>query len=176
MEKTNIYGHICPIDYDEWPVWANFLTIDRNGEVLFSEKIPVYLEGYWICSDGKTMVVKGNKVHKTNFNQLIWEKMKEQEQATQPQPQKNDCYTCKHRKSILGSAHSACSVFGDVNPLMIELLYLAGKSIRIRNGDDVLLEVDEYGARMGWAAWPINFDPTWITCRLPLLEDDTQPE
>ncbi len=68
---------------------------------------------------------------------------------------KHNCYTCRHRRQALGSAHSACALIG--GPNSIESLACA---IAIVTPDGI--EVNEHGRRNGWATWPINFDPIWI--------------
>jgi hypothetical protein len=35
------------------------------------------------------------------------------------------------------------------------------------NGN-TFLEFDSYGTRKGWCAWPMNFDPIWVECYLPI--------
>jgi hypothetical protein len=41
------------------------------------------------------------------------------------------------------------------------------------NDDENLLEINEHGFKNGWATWPVNFDPIWIKCTLPMpIEED----
>jgi len=35
------------------------------------------------------------------------------------------------------------------------------------NGN-TFLEFDSYGTRKGWCTWPVNFDPIWVECYLPI--------
>ena len=49
----------------------------------------------------------------------------------------NECYSCKHRRSIQGDAHSACAK------------------------PDPEMKGDAHGIRNGWFMYPLNFDPVW---------------
>ncbi len=49
----------------------------------------------------------------------------------------NECYSCKFRKKIPGSAHSHCA-----NP-------------------DPFMEGNQHGIDNGWFIYPLNFDPAW---------------
>jgi hypothetical protein len=48
------------------------------------------------------------------------------------------CYSCIHRGTILGDAHSRC----------------ANKSAKVKG--------HEIGIRGEWFMWPFNFDPVWL--------------
>lgn len=50
-----------------------------------------------------------------------------------------ECYSCEHRRTIPGDAHTLCS-----NP-------------------DPEMTGDEHGIKSGWFAYPYNFDPVWKT-------------
>ena len=65
---------------------------------------------------------------------------------------KNDCYTCPYREQVPGSAHSAC------------------KAIENNLGEaaKTLIKFDLHGVRNGWCFWPLNFDPVWVECYLPI--------
>ena len=52
-------------------------------------------------------------------------------------PQKK-CYSCVHRRSVPGSAHSMC-----IKP-------------------NALTQFDQHGVDSGWAMWPFDFDPAWL--------------
>lgn len=51
---------------------------------------------------------------------------------------KPNCYECKWRGEIPGDAHSTC-----------------GNRTASVSGN-------KHGIRMGWFAWPWNFDPVWL--------------
>lgn len=70
---------------------------------------------------------------------------------------------------MAGSAHSQCfhPVLGD-DRWKFAMFTAMGKIPKIAVDDEVLFDINPQGIRGGWATWPINFDPTWITCKLPL--------
>ena len=84
---------------------------------------------------------------------------------------KPNCYDCKHRGSVVGSAHSSCkhpeaqkkedsmdellSIFASVGRLDPQIDFAAAESLGIRAKDA--------GIRNGWFNWPWNFDPVWLT-------------
>jgi hypothetical protein len=59
------------------------------------------------------------------------------------------CYSCKFRREIPGDAHSECA-----NPLIGEVNYGVKEKLNI--------SASPHGIRMGWFAWPYNFDPVWL--------------
>lgn len=50
---------------------------------------------------------------------------------------RTECYTCVHRRSIPGDAHSFCSK------------------------PDLEMKGNPHGIKSGWFFYPINFDPVW---------------
>lgn len=69
---------------------------------------------------------------------------------------KHNCYNCKYRGEVPGSAHSSCNVFedkycGDIFRFMFE-----------RNWQTDNLKMNPHGVKNGWAIWPIDFDPVWV--------------
>ena len=77
----------------------------------------------------------------------------------------SDCYKCKHRGDLVYDAHSKCehpAIVGGIG-----LLHLAGV-IKIKmKGGEPLVDINKHGKKNGWANWPVNFDPIWITkCHL----------
>jgi len=87
-----------------------------------------------------------------------------------------DCLSCLYRTRVAGSTHSSCkhpvvnelwnipfagvlAIVGGFTP-MIPILQVDEKVLP-------LLEIDPWGIQKGWAAWPYNYDPIWITrCEL----------
>lgn len=66
-------------------------------------------------------------------------------------PDQPKCYTCKHRGTVPGDAHSSC------NQGLHEYTH--------RNPDNTVnirVSLDPHGVRNGWAMWPFNFDPIWV--------------
>ena len=90
---------------------------------------------------------------------------------------KNDCYKCQFRKDVPGSAHIECAhpLIDGTLRIAIVLKAMADElpEITTRSGKKIL-EVNEYGFKNRWATWPINFDPTWVTCSLPLPENEEE--
>ena len=75
---------------------------------------------------------------------------------------KPNCFKCKHRGEVPGSAHSKChhpSTDKARDP-MIELVSMLGANISADVGLNV--KGDEYGISQGWFNWPYNFDPVWL--------------
>ena len=64
---------------------------------------------------------------------------------------KHDCYTCLHRGTLPGDAHSECT-----EGLKQCLSGLSKSEVTIR------VSLNPHGVRNGWAMWPFNFDPIWI--------------
>jgi hypothetical protein len=84
----------------------------------------------------------------------------------------NNCYNCPFRKPIAGNAHSQCTFFGEgVESFHIGLRLQVQPTKQFKNGDEVVLEFDPIGIENGWCMWPINFDPTWVKCNLPLNQE-----
>jgi hypothetical protein len=82
----------------------------------------------------------------------------------------NNCYKCQFRAEVPGSAHSQCK-----HPVAvssgIEVLrgIVAGREPYLTNNDEErVLEFSKCGISGGWCLWPINFDPTWVTCKLEI--------
>jgi hypothetical protein len=84
--------------------------------------------------------------------------------------EQNDCYKCPHRQSVPGSAHSRCTILGvGHESAAVGMAMATGKVIQIQDKDsNDLIEFSEHGIRNGWCMWPLNFDPVWLTCRLPI--------
>lgn len=80
----------------------------------------------------------------------------------------NNCHQCKHRRNIPGSAHIACGLLGDSLALLIAAKMAAGIVVQFQQDGVDLIEFNPVGIRGGWCLWPVNFDPTWVTCHLPV--------
>ncbi len=86
---------------------------------------------------------------------------------------KPNCYKCKHRGLVPGSAHSRCEhpVNSDGDPdSMSEIMAMFAS---VGRGGPVIgdtaielgISANEHGVRGGWFNWPFNFDPVWLeTC------------
>lgn len=82
---------------------------------------------------------------------------------------KPNCYKCKHRGTVLGSAHSSCNhpAFSDAlnDPLgqLMSIFGSVGRVPPVRAESDVVKVVgNPHGIRMGWFQHPYNFDPVWL--------------
>ena len=82
----------------------------------------------------------------------------------------NDCYKCKHRQRIPGSAHSACGLLQGREAIEVAMKMASGIIIQIQKEGVDLIEFDPVGIKGGWCLWPVDFDPTWVTCYLPVNE------
>jgi hypothetical protein len=80
--------------------------------------------------------------------------------------QKNDCYQCKHRHQVPGSAHSMCKAFPDNVGMLVLNEIARGALPTVEINGAVKLTFNPVGIEGGWCYWPVNFDPCWITCQL----------
>lgn len=82
---------------------------------------------------------------------------------------KPNCYECKFRRDIPGSAHSACAhpgIADQKNSPLAEMMAIfasvrratpmqgVSKTLHVRGNPD--------GVRRGWFCHPWNFDPVWL--------------
>lgn len=82
---------------------------------------------------------------------------------------KPNCYRCKHRSAVPGSAHSRCKhpafeVVGG-NPLG-ELMAVFASVGRVppvqQKPTGIVVRGSLHGIRRGWFNHPYNFDPVWL--------------
>lgn len=71
---------------------------------------------------------------------------------------KNKCYECKHRKDIMGDAHSSCNHPKALQEMMLSAMGPVADAIPGRMN----VRANTHGSKMGWFAWPFNFDPVWL--------------
>lgn len=90
---------------------------------------------------------------------------------------KNNCYNCKFRGTVPGSAHSSCKVIRETasdTPRAIELeMLLSTHMVEMtdQKTGEPMVKLNEHGIKNGWANWPIDFDPTWVeSCRFFLAD------
>ena len=92
---------------------------------------------------------------------------------------RDKCYTCRHRRPLPGSAHSACHHPATAATHRSPFMQLAG-TVGKRGGAELAamaqafdegpagamhtlgVEFAPQGVRNGWAVWPVNFDPVWL--------------
>ncbi|RUP42177.1 MAG: hypothetical protein EKK63_02450 [Acinetobacter sp.] len=82
-----------------------------------------------------------------------------------------NCYDCKFQGTVPGSAHSCCTFIPEDMRLKLMLLYLSGKQLVITQEESEepvpILNLDPHGIKNGWANWPVDFDPVWVSdCKL----------
>ena len=80
---------------------------------------------------------------------------------------KPDCYKCKYRKSVPGSAHSCCdhskcrNITGDALQKVLSILgSVRGGVPPLSTG--LKVKGNPKGIRGGWFNHPLNFDPLWL--------------
>lgn len=57
----------------------------------------------------------------------------------------NECYKCKFRTDLPGSAHSQCQA---------GLLTLGTNKVQV--------VANQHGINKGWFMWPFDYDPVWL--------------
>ena len=79
---------------------------------------------------------------------------------------KPDCYQCRHRGEVPGSAHSCCNHPAAGNgPNPFAILASVGRVtpvVNIGGAEKLNIEANPHGVRRGWFNWPYNFDPVWL--------------
>ena len=76
---------------------------------------------------------------------------------------KPNCYECKHRGKVPGSAHCSCNHPKNGRALespLGKMLEILGAGDPVETGLNV--RGSRHGIQMGWFAWPFNFDPVWL--------------
>lgn len=78
-----------------------------------------------------------------------------------------NCYECKWRREVPGSAHSRCThpSIGPINPMQ-ELMSIFASVGRVPpvvgNTKELAIKGNPRGIAGGWFNWPVNFDPIWL--------------
>ena len=83
---------------------------------------------------------------------------------------KPNCYECKHRGEVPGSAHSCCNhpitKADHDNPLakMLGIFAGVGRALPITGETARKLNIKGNACAIprGWFNWPFNFDPVWL--------------
>ena len=85
--------------------------------------------------------------------------------------QKPNCYNCKFRTTVPGSAHSCCTVIRetakelgmeDSRAVSLETLISLGHAEVKSQSDQSAVKLNPHGVKNGWAAWPLDYDPIWV--------------
>jgi len=94
---------------------------------------------------------------------------------------KSDCYKCKHRGDLAGSAHSRCNhpaFQWTANPAMdvMAILSSVGRVPPVRaTAEGIEVAGNPHGVRHGWFNHPWNFDPVWLEKCTGHEDDDSRP-
>ena len=82
---------------------------------------------------------------------------------------KPNCYDCKHRRNLAGSAHSSCqhpSLQRVTDDPMLQLMGIfasVGRAPKILISNKQLnVKGNERGIKRGWFNFPLNYDPIWL--------------
>lgn len=83
--------------------------------------------------------------------------------------QKPNCYDCKFRREVPGSAHSSCAhpvVGANDDPFgnMMAIFASVGRvnPVISQKAEKLNVTGNATGIRRGWFCWPWNFDPVWL--------------
>ena len=78
--------------------------------------------------------------------------------------EKPDCYKCKYRGEVAGSAHSCCKhpKCEGVGGGLAGLFAILGGGHGMPMESGLKVKGNEHGIRNGWFAHPLNFDPVWL--------------
>ena len=80
---------------------------------------------------------------------------------------KPDCYKCKYRGEVPGSAHICCKhpatkEMRDDPMVGLFSIMARGAMPPADNLKGIKVKGDPRGIKGGWFSWPMNFDPTWL--------------
>lgn len=81
---------------------------------------------------------------------------------------KPNCYECKHRGKLVGSAHSCCnhpntgSARDDPIAEITAIFAGVGRAAPVQAECGLNVKGHPAGIRRGWFNWPYNFDPVWL--------------
>ena len=83
--------------------------------------------------------------------------------------EKPNCYDCKFRNPVLGSAHSCCGhpSAGGKDALGRIMAIFAGvgraaPTVDVAGAKRLNIEASPHGVCRGWFNWPYDYDPTWL--------------
>lgn len=83
------------------------------------------------------------------------------------------CNECPFKQSIPGDCHSACGhpVAVEKQMLLMSLVFTGRLSV-IKQA--LGLQIDPHAVSQGWANFPMNFDPIWVTGSCSMLDSYKQ--
>ena len=83
---------------------------------------------------------------------------------------KFDCWSCKYRGSVPGSAHISCkhpSVKGALGDPLLQVASIFGSvgrrpALTLMTTDELNIRANPRGVARGWFQFPFNYDPVWL--------------
>jgi len=79
------------------------------------------------------------------------------------QQKKTDCYECKWREDVSGSAHSRCNhPKSQLEHPLLELNSIMSGGHAPQLKTSLKVKGNEHGKKSGWFNHPLNFDPVWL--------------
>ena len=77
--------------------------------------------------------------------------------------EKPNCYDCKYKGNVVGSAHSSCNhpSANKAKDVALSLFIKTGEATTV-HPKDLDIRANPHGIKSGWFFFPINFDPTWL--------------
>jgi len=79
---------------------------------------------------------------------------------------KPNCYKCKYRESVPGSAHSSCihpaNKRDDPANEIMGMFASVGRVAPVKGETTLNVKGDPHGIKSGWFNFPYNFDPCWL--------------
>lgn len=81
------------------------------------------------------------------------------------------CVECPFKQSIPGDCHVACGhpVANGERQMMLLMMVMTGQLSTIEKA--LGLTINPHGAASGWANFPVNYDPIWVTGTCSMLEN-----
>lgn len=76
---------------------------------------------------------------------------------------KPNCCECKYRGNVPGDAHSCCEhpkIVDDPMGTFFAIMGIGGGGSSA--AEELNIQANPHGVKMGWFMWPVNFDPIWL--------------
>ena len=79
------------------------------------------------------------------------------------------CLECPFKSPVPGDCHVSCThpVANGERQMLLLMLVMTGKFSTIEKA--LGLKISAYGAESGWANFPVNYDPIWVTGTCSML-------
>ena len=77
------------------------------------------------------------------------------------------CYSCQHRRTVAGSAHSRCAhpSFGSGDVMSPLAMIAAMEMMQTGRYRAFAITGSAHGITNGWFSWPLDYDPVWMVGR-----------